>query len=920
MSIRRRIIFPMLALAIGSCAAVLLSSIMLFSKEMSDAMHDKVDVAGMVVENEIKNMISGAEVAAFAMANNPVLIDALLSNNRDEIAATADALKTLSNIDYCTILDSKGNVLTRTHEPNIYGDNLAKLPHVKQAMAGNSKAYVTQGVTIRLGTYAGAPIYDNHKKLIGIVSVGFRLDEQDFAYKLKELTGCEISVFSEDVRVATTLFVGDDLTYAVGTRAPGHISQTVMGGDHFVGKMRLFDRDMLIRHAPVRGAEDKVVGMTFVGFFTEDYTNKMMLFVMYGTLITLAVLAICLIIARSIAGVVERKLTSITDLVAAKEAAEQNSRYKSAFLATMSHEIRTPMNAILGIAEIQLRDEKLTPNTEEAFGRIYESGDLLLNIINDVLDLSKIEAGKLELNPAKYDIPSLINDTVQLNRLRYESKPLQFITQVDENTPLDMFGDELRIKQILNNILSNAFKYTNEGAIEFSVTCEKEPGSETQIDDVKVIFRVSDTGQGMTEEQIEKLFNEYTRFNSGANRTTIGAGLGMSITKRLVDMMQGDISVKSEEGKGTVFTVSIPQKRIGETVCGAELVERLRYSRFHSTSVVKKTQFLREFMPYGYVLVVDDVESNLHVARGMMKPYGMKLETVSSGFAAIEKVKSGNVYDIIFMDHMMPKMDGMEATKIIREMGYTHSIIALTANALTGQKETYLRNGFDDFIAKPLDSRELNLMLNDYIRNRKPPEVVEAARREKRENDGGMADETQDAERMAELRAFFVRDAENAINILKTLSPKIQKLDKGELDTYITTVHGMKSALANIGEKKLSNAAFKLELAGKEKNINVITGETQKFLDTLCDTVIKYKPAEEEHTTDITDSDGAYLREKLKDFKAACAGFDITAANTALNALKQKTWPIRISNTLNEVAVHLLHSEFDEAGEKAGNL
>ncbi|MCL2035137.1 MAG: ATP-binding protein, partial [Oscillospiraceae bacterium] len=267
-----------------------------------------------------------------------------------------------------------------------------------------------------------------------------------------------------------------------------------------------------------------------------------------------------------------REMTNILDkrleqLIAAKEFAEQSSRYKSAFLANMSHEIRTPMNAILGITEMQLQNEALLPQTEEALGKIYESGNLLLNIINDILDLSKIEAGKLEVLPVKYDIPSLINDVVQLTSLRYESKPLKFNLELDKDTPINLIGDELRIKQVLNNILSNAFKYTEKGTVSLSVF------PEAQKDDGKVVivFRIGDTGQGMTPEQLGTLFDEYTRFNIEANRTTIGTGLGMGITKRLLDLMDGEIFVESEVGKGSVFTVRIPQKRVDQAVCGPEI-------------------------------------------------------------------------------------------------------------------------------------------------------------------------------------------------------------------------------------------------------------------------------------------------------------------------------------------------------------
>jgi len=601
-----------------------------------------------------------------------------------------------------------------------------------------------------------------------------------------------------------------------------------------------------------------------------------------------------------------------TELIFAREAAEKSNRYKTAFLANMSHEIRTPMNAILGIAEIQLQNKNLSLDTEEALGKIYESGDLLLNIINDILDLSKIEAGKLEIVPVKYDIPSLLNDTVQLNRLRYDSKPLVFTLNVDENTPIEYFGDELRIKQILNNILSNAFKYTDKGSIELFVSSESKSD-----DDVTIVMRISDTGQGMTQSQIDKLFDEYTRFNTEANRTTIGAGLGMSITKRLVDMMKGDISVQSEIDKGSVFTVRIPQKRIGANVCGSELVEKLRKFTFHNTTITKKAQFLREYMPYGSVLVVDDVESNIYVINGMLTPYGLTIETAMSGFEAIDKIKNGNVYDIIFMDHMMPKMDGIEATKTMRDMGYNHSIVALTANALIGRAEMFLRNGFDGFISKPIDSRELNQLLNDFIRNKKSPEIIEAARLEQRNKK--LAN---NITKISELERFFVRDAGNAVKILEGMYPNLFNPEDSAIELFIVTVHGMKSALANIGETEYSNIANILEQAGRDKNFDVISNETPALIYALKSLIMKLKPAEDGEAfapVPPSEEDKAYLREKLLSIKSACTVFNKKAAKTALNDLRCKEWPGSINTVLEKLSVLLLHSEFKETAETAEN-
>jgi len=592
----------------------------------------------------------------------------------------------------------------------------------------------------------------------------------------------------------------------------------------------------------------------------------------------------------------------ITEFIYAKEQAEQSSRSKTIFLSHMSHEIRTPMNAILGIAEIQLQKESLSADTCEAFSKIYESGDLLLNIINDILDLSKIESGKLEIVSVNYNIPSLINDTVQLNRLRYESKPIDFSINLDENTPFELIGDELRIKQILNNILSNAFKYTEKGKIDFSIFCEAAEEPENVI----LVFRVRDTGQGMTDEQLTRIFEEYTRFNLGINRTTVGAGLGMSITRRLVDLMDGKIFIESELGNGSMFTVRLPQGRTGSNVCGKALIDKLKNFSFHNASIIKKVQFLREYIPYGSVLVVDDVESNIYVAKGMMAPYGLKIDIAVSGLEAVEKVKNGNVYDIIFMDHMMPNMDGIEAVRIIREMGYTHTIIALTANALFGRAKMFLQNGFDSFLSKPIDSRELNSILNEFIKNKKTPEVVEEARRVPA-SERLINCEHNNGVKISMLYNFFVNDAENAVKILEKIN-----IDDFEIELYITTIHGMKSALANIGENELSGFAKKLEYAGRDRNYELLINETKSFISALKYLITKYKSSQRSTREEIPIEDIHFLRERFNDIKTACLDMDKSKAKISLNELKLKTWSVNIHDILEKISVLLLHSEFKE--------
>jgi signal transduction histidine kinase/ActR/RegA family two-component response regulator len=405
-----------------------------------------------------------------------------------------------------------------------------------------------------------------------------------------------------------------------------------------------------------------------------------------------------------------------SQLEAALKAAQDANTAKSKFLANMSHEIRTPMNVIMGVTESYLQNENIPRDIQDGFEKIYNSGELLLHLVNDILDLSKNDAGKLELIPVKYETSSLINDAAQMNTIRFQHKPIRFNLLVSEDIPQELIGDELRIKQILNNLLSNAFKYTNSGEITLSFTVEKpsrEAAAETEL-----IIRVSDTGQGMTEEQIKVLFDEYTRFNTESNRKISGTGLGMAITHNLVSLMNGKLTVESSPRKGTVITARIPQKIAGSGTLGEKTAEKLEALNFTATSRKKNRKLVREPMPYGRVLIVDDMKSNLDVAVLLLSPYQLQIDIVESGAEAIALIKHGKEYDIIFMDHMMPDMDGIETTQQIRALGYKQPIFALTANAVVGQQDKFLKNGFDGYISKPIDVRQLNDSLNKFIRDK----------------------------------------------------------------------------------------------------------------------------------------------------------------------------------------------------------
>ena len=593
--------------------------------------------------------------------------------------------------------------------------------------------------------------------------------------------------------------------------------------------------------------------------------------------------------------------------------AEAANKAKSTFLSTMSHEIRTPMNAILGITEIQLQNEMLNSNVREAFDKIYVSGDMLLGIINDILDLSKIEAGKLELVNANYEIASLISDTAQLNMMRIGSKPIEFELSMDENLPAMLFGDELRVKQILNNILSNAFKYTSSGMVKLEVSLDA-PATDSG-NKVTIVFKVSDTGQGMSKEQLAKLFDEYSRFNMEANRSTEGTGLGMGITRNLIRMMNGKIDIESESGKGSTFTVFLPQGKVSSDILGKESAENLHQFRTRSRAQMKRVQIARDYMPYGSVLIVDDVETNIYVARGLLAPYGLRIDSADSGFMAIEKIKNGNVYDVVFMDHMMPKKDGIETTKEIREFGYTHPIVALTANAVSGQADIFLGNGFDDFIAKPIDVRQLNSIVNKLIRDKQPPEVIQAARQQAEAKREYVSENTTQQIFDPKFMEIFVRDALKSIKALEAIVEKNGCYTEEDIRTYVIHTHGMKSALANIGKMELSAVALKLEMSGRDGDTEVILSKTPDFLESLRTVVKGFAPKDDQEDNGISDEDTAFLKENLLSLKTACLEYNEALAEDIIEKLKEKTWTSKTKKMLNKLSEHLLHSDFDEIAE-----
>lgn len=515
----------------------------------------------------------------------------------------------------------------------------------------------------------------------------------------------------------------------------------------------------------------------------------------------------------------------IEEITRVREQAEQANIAKSAFLANMSHEIRTPMNAIVGLSDI-IMEESRGQKVYEYACDIKASAHNLLALINDILDLSKVEAGKMELVPTQYHVKSLVKEVLNMMDIVASQHGLMVESEYDTTIPCSYLGDETRIKQILVNLLNNALKFTKKGHVKISVSGTRGETEDTE----RLIFRVEDTGCGIREEDLEKIFENFKQLDSKRNRSAEGTGLGLSITKHLAELMQGTIKVESVYGEGSTFIVDILQK-IADARPLSEVPEQ----------EVKKEEPLEPFTVSGYkVLVVDDNLINRKVARSFLQTYGLEITEAESGMEAIDLVHRTQ-FDIIFMDHMMPLMDGIEAVQKIRndcgENGTLPVIIALTANAMEGVRETFLASGFQDFITKPLDRKAMHKVLLKWIPEEKRIAGGSWINHLQSNNDmfrdviieGIDTDEVAghyngSMDEYKELLTLYCLDGQRKLKVLKEL------WEEQDYEGYGIEVHALKSASANVGAMRLSSRAKEQEKAVNRKDLNFVDSRIYKLL------------------------------------------------------------------------------------------